>query len=124
MKVKDHLTIPELPEDDKPREKLVKFGADKLSNAELLAIVIGSGSQDASAIDLGRRILKAYDGDLNKFFEVSIEEIKLNTALKGIGPARACQIKAAIELGRRVKRGGDEYPQVNNPEVVADYPII
>lgn len=84
--------------DDRPREKLIEKGALALSDAELLAILIGSGSKDESAVDLSRRILKAVSNDLNKLLQLSLKEL---TNFKGIGPAKAVSVMAAMELAKR-----------------------
>jgi len=84
-------------EDDRPREKLVLKGRDALSNSELIAILIGSGSRNESAVDLSKRIL-ASSGNLNSLAKLSIQQL-MN--FKGIGQAKAVAIVAALELGRR-----------------------
>ena len=70
-------------------------------------------------MELGQRILRAFDNDLSAFFGMSIEELDRNVLLKGIGPAKACQIKAAIELGRRVNTHPPEQPKIGSPKDVA-----
>jgi DNA repair protein RadC len=85
------------PEDDRPREKLFKFGEHTLSNSELLAILLGTGHSGESAVDLGRRIL-------NKFKNLrNLSHIDLNSwrEFKGIGKTKLARIRAAIEIGRR-----------------------
>ncbi|CAC9976480.1 JAB domain-containing protein [Flavobacterium sp. WLB] len=84
-------------EDDKPREKLMLKGKDALSDAELMAILIGSGSRNESAVALSQRIL-ASAGNLNSLGKVSISQLM---QFKGIGEAKAITIIAALELGRR-----------------------
>ncbi|MDD4691604.1 RadC family protein [Eubacterium aggregans] len=121
MKKIDHLGIKDLPEDDKPREKMCRFGSHCLTDAELLAIIIGTGTPDLTAIELSQQILKAFDNRLEALLTASVEELIGNSALKGIGPAKAAKIKAAIELGRRINRGKVEYPQVTSPKEVADF---
>jgi DNA repair protein RadC len=86
--------------DDRPREKLIGKGKNVLSDAELIAILIGSGNREDSAVDLGRKILKAYENDLFKLGSASISDLKKH---KGIGEAKAVTIAAALELGRRRK---------------------
>ena len=85
-------------EDDRPREKLTRIGAENLSNAELLAILIGSGNPKESAVDLMKRILKDCDNNLGILGRKSISEL---TAYNGIGEAKAISILAACELGKR-----------------------
>jgi DNA repair protein RadC len=92
-----HFPITNWSEDDKPREKLMLKGKDALSDAELLAILIGSGSRNESAVALSQRIL-ANAGNLNSLGKVSISQLM---QFKGIGEAKAITIIAALELGRR-----------------------
>ncbi|MFE3872055.1 DNA repair protein RadC [Flavobacterium sp. ZS1P70] len=85
-------------EDDKPREKLMLKGKSALSDAELIAILIGSGSRNESAVDLSKRILASVNNNLNALGKLSISQL---TNFKGIGEAKAISIIAALELGRR-----------------------
>ncbi|NOY48923.1 MAG: JAB domain-containing protein [Chlorobi bacterium] len=90
-------------QDDQPREKLRDKGKATLSDAELVAILIGSGSKDESAVALCKRILASADNNLNALGKLSIKQLM---AFKGIGEAKAITIAAAMELGRR--RRGEE----------------
>ena len=92
------LPITSWAEDDRPREKLARIGAENLSNAELLAILIGSGNTSESAVDLMTRILKDCDNNLGTLGRKSLAEL---TAYNGIGEAKAISILAACELGKR-----------------------
>lgn len=92
------LSIKEWAVEDRPREKLMKKGIQALSDAELLAILIGSGTREESAVELSRRILKIYQDNLNLLSKTGVEELK---KIKGIGEARGITIIAALELGRR-----------------------
>lgn len=85
-------------EDDRPREKLLHKGKDALSDAELVAILIGSGSREESAVELCKRILSSTGNNLNALGKLSIGQLM---AFKGIGEAKAISIVAALELGRR-----------------------
>lgn len=85
-------------EDDKPREKLMLKGKSALSDAELIAILIGSGSRSESAVELSKRILKSVNNNLNALGKLSISQL---IDFKGIGEAKAISIIAALELGRR-----------------------
>ena len=85
-------------EDDKPREKLMLKGKSSLSDAELIAILIGSGSRNESAVGLSKRILASVDNNLNALGKLTIQQL-MN--FKGIGEAKAISIMAAMELGRR-----------------------
>ena len=91
-------SIAQWDEADRPREKLMKQGAAALSNAELLAILIGSGTQEEDAVQLMKRILADCGGKLNTLGKKDIKEL---CAYNGIGPAKAVSIIAACELGKR-----------------------
>jgi DNA repair protein RadC len=90
-------------DDDKPREKLVQKGRSVLSDAELIAILIGSGSRAESAVELSKRILASVDNNLNELGRLSIKQLM---TFKGIGEAKAVSIAAALEVVRR-RRGED-----------------
>ncbi len=94
------LKITDWAVEDRPREKLYQKGTSALSDAELLGILIGSGTRDRSAVDLGRELLSLADNNLNALGKLSIPDI---TKIRGIGNARAITIAAALELGRRRK---------------------
>ncbi|KGO88193.1 hypothetical protein Q765_03900 [Flavobacterium rivuli WB 3.3-2 = DSM 21788] len=85
-------------EDDQPREKLMLKGKAALSDAELIAILIGSGSRNESAVELSKRILASVDNNLNALGKQSLQQLM---GFKGIGEAKAISIAAAMELGRR-----------------------
>lgn len=93
----NNLPISDWSEDDRPREKLMLKGIDALSDAELLAILIGSGSRNESAVELSKRILASVDS-LNSLAKLSLSQLM---KFKGIGEAKAITIVAALELGRR-----------------------
>lgn len=93
-----HLPIKMLAEDDRPREKLLTIGRQNLSDAELLAIQIGFGTREETAIQLAQRVLNYYGNDLNLLAKSTISELK---KFKGIGEAKAINIASAFELGRR-----------------------
>src|SRR3982750_2120906 len=100
----DHkISIKSWAEEDRPREKLSGQGRRALTDAELIAILIGSGSRNETAVELSKRILYHYDNDLNKLGKASIAEL---SKFKGIGEAKAISIIAALEVGRR--RGDTE----------------
>jgi DNA repair protein RadC len=96
--MEQNFTIKNWAEDDQPREKLMLKGKQVLSDAELIAILIGSGSRDESAVELSKRILASIDNNLNALGKLSISQL---TSFKGIGEAKAISIIAAMELGRR-----------------------
>ncbi len=95
-------TIKQWAKDDRPREKLMTFGSDKLSNSELLAILIHNGTPKKSALDLARDVLQLGHNNLNELGRLSLKEL-MN--VKGIGAAKAVTIAAALELGRRRQSG-------------------
>lgn len=94
------ISIKDLAQDDRPREKLLNKGRRSLTDAELLAILIGSGNRTETAIQLCQRILADLKNDLNKIGKLEVSEL---TKYKGIGEAKAITIIAALELGRRRK---------------------
>lgn len=93
-----HISIKSWAEEDRPREKLNAQGRRALTDAELIAILIGSGNRDESAVELSKRILYHYDNDLNNLGKASIEEL---CKFRGIAEAKAISIIAALEIGRR-----------------------
>lgn len=93
------MKIKEWAEEDRPREKMLLKGIASLSNAELLAILIGSGNNSETAVQLSQRILSSVDNNLNALGKLSIKE--LTTKFKGIGTVKAILINAALELGKR-----------------------
>ena len=95
---KGHATIKNLPEEERPRERLARHGASVLSNAELLAILLRTGTKEESAISLAHRILVQEQG-LRYLADSNVEQL---SSINGIGKAKAAQIKAAIELGKRL----------------------
>ena len=96
--MEQNFSIKNWAEDDKPREKLMLKGKQALSDAELVAILIGSGSRNESAVSLSKRILASVDNNLNALGKLSLKQLM---EFKGIGEAKAISIAAALELGRR-----------------------
>ena len=94
-----HVMLRELPETERPREKIFMGGAATLSNAELLAVLLCSGSVDASALELASNLLRGGPGRLR---ELAASDAAEFTAFRGIGPAKACKLVAAFELGKRL----------------------
>jgi DNA repair protein RadC len=95
-----HQNIKSWAVEDRPREKLLSKGIDSLSDSELLAILIGSGTKKLSAVDLSKSILATVNNNLNELGKLSLTELERN---KGIGRVKALTILAALELGRRRK---------------------
>ena len=99
-------------EEDKPREKLILQGRTSLSDSELVAILLGSGTTELSAVGLANQILSSVHGDLHLLSKLSLKEL---TQFKGVGPAKAITIIAAAELGRRRK----ESPTLEAPKITS-----
>lgn len=96
----ENLSIKYWAEDDRPREKMILKGRSVLSNAELIAILIGSGTREKSAVELAQEILSTHQNSLHELSKLSLEALM---RFKGIGEAKAVNIMAALELGRRRK---------------------
>ncbi|WP_442962140.1 RadC family protein [Pseudogracilibacillus sp. SE30717A] len=108
----------DVPKEERPRERLIKYGESHLSNQELLAILLGSGTQNESVMDLSNRVLMHFEG-LKLLSDATIEEL---TSIKGIGNAKGIIILAALELGRRINRYKPEEKYIiRSPEDGADY---
>jgi DNA repair protein RadC len=109
-------TIHDLPVDERPRERLVKFGEQALSAQELLQLIIGRGIAGESVVVTAQKLLSQF-GSLQRLAEASIEELSL---IKGIGLAKAAQIKAAFEIGRRLSTQAGPYKskELTDPEKV------
>ncbi len=109
--------IADLAQSQRPRERLEKLGPGALSDAELLAILIRVGVPGENAVELGQRLLIKLDG-LSGIHRAAFEDV---CQQKGIGPAKAAQIKAAIELGRRmVRNDAEQPPAIHSPKDAAD----
>ncbi|HEU4965144.1 MAG TPA: DNA repair protein RadC [Bacilli bacterium] len=110
--------VREMPLEERPRERMWQQGTDGLSNAELLAILLRTGNRGCSAVDLADRLLSRFGG-IRELLEADLHEL---TDMPGIGLAKATQVKAAIEFGRRVARMSREArPLLTTPQDVADY---
>lgn len=112
------VAIKELPTEERPRERLLRYGPQALSTAELLAIVLRTGTQERSAIGLAEYLLSQHDG-LRGVATSSVDEL---ARVKGIGPVKGVQIAACVELGRRLAAYVDvERQAIRSPEDVAQY---
>ncbi|MBB6451922.1 DNA repair protein RadC [Salirhabdus euzebyi] len=112
------ILIKDVPKDDRPRERLIHLGANHLSNQELLAIVLGSGSKNESVTSIAQRLLIHFEG-LPLLKDATVEEL---TAIKGIGNAKAVLLIAAFELGKRIHafRPTERFV-IRSPEDGADF---
>ena len=113
------MSIKFLSEDDRPREKFLLKGKSALSDSELLAIILGSGNTQESAVELSRRILKSVD---NNWQNLSLLSIKDLMKFKGIGEAKAISVAAALEIGRR--KASQEIPEKVSIKSSADAYIV
>ncbi len=107
-------TIRDLPKEERPRERLVKFGEQALSAQELLQVILGRVAAGESVAVTAQKLLSKF-GSLQKLAEASIEEL---SAIKGIGPAKAAQIKAVFEIGRRLSAQASPYEskEITDPQ--------
>lgn len=110
--------IRDFPQEERPRERLISDGPESLSNHELLAILLRTGTKEESVLQLSNRLLQHFEG-LRLLKDASVEEI---TTIKGIGMAKAVQIMASIELGRRIgKLQYEDRYVIRSPEDGANY---
>ena len=115
--MKNSFTVHDLPLSERPRERLFKLGSEALSAQEILALILGRGIKGESVIDTSHKLLSRF-GNLKGIANASVEEL---TQTRGIGPAKAAQIKAALELSKRLEADVGEKPQpvLKSPEDVA-----
>ncbi len=113
-----NLKLRDIPKEERPRERMLQYGASAVSNAELIAILIRTGTISESAVNLAQRVLKEAGG-LRKLVNLSTEQL---VEIKGIGYAKALQLQAGIELGRRLAQSElDPASIIRSPEDVAHY---
>jgi DNA repair protein RadC len=114
--LKDSFTVHDLPLSERPRERLSKLGSEALSSQEVLALILGRGIKGESVIVTAQKLLSKF-GNLRNLASASMEEL---TQIKGIGPAKAAQIKAAFELSKRLENSSSKGPKVTvkSPEDV------
>ncbi len=114
----DHLNIKKWAEADRPREKLVKYGKESLSIAELLAILLRTGTSKTTALDLSRQVLSNSENDLTQLARLSVSDL---SKIKGLGPVKAITIVAALELGRRRREEETtQKSQISSSKAAAD----
>lgn len=109
MSKSDFLSIKQWSDDDKPREKLIEKGKQSLSNSELLAILLATGTKEKSALDLAKELLELANNDLNQLAKLNIKEL---CSVNGIGPAKAITVIAAIELAGRREMGANKETKI------------
>lgn len=115
----EKLNINQWAAEDRPREKMLRLGAEALSSAELLAILIGSGSNTESAVDLMKHVLGDCGNNLNQLGKMTVSQL---TAYHGVGEAKAVTILAACELGKRRQRErAIERANLNSAPAIYDY---
>jgi DNA repair protein RadC len=111
-------TIKDLPLSERPREKLISYGVEALSNAELLALIIKSGNFEETAVEVAQKILSRDNRGIAYLADVSLEELM---EVKGIGEGKASQILAAIEIGKRLNRiGPQDKIKISSPMVLVN----
>lgn len=109
--------IKDLPEDERPRERLRKHGPESLRDSDLLALILKSGFKGTTAVQLGEQILMAFEGDLKRMADNKPKQFE---KIKGVGEAKAAQIVAALELGKRLARFHADRDKITSPADVAD----
>lgn len=115
----DKTSITSWAEEDRPREKLINWGKSTMSNAELLGIIIGSGNREDTAIDLAKKILARHNNDLGRVAKLKSKDLM---KFKGIGLAKAINIIATFELGKRMSRTEIQIPkQIKSSETGYQY---
>ncbi|RKU30242.1 hypothetical protein C6497_04585 [Candidatus Poribacteria bacterium] len=114
----DNLRIKDLPKDEQPRERLYKLGPSQLKTSELIALILKSGFKGTTALQLGEQILTTYDNDLKRMSENRPKQFE---SVKGVGAAKAAQLVAAFELGRRLAKSHSERIKIGSPKDVADH---
>jgi DNA repair protein RadC len=112
------MRIADWPEDERPRERLLKHGASALSEAELLAIFLRTGIAGTSAVELGRQLLARF-GSLQRLFAATLGEV---AAVRGLGPAKYVQLQAVVEMARRALREDiGERDAMSSPQAVREF---
>ncbi len=110
------MKIKEIPKENRPRERFIKYGASGLSDAELLAIILGKGVKNENVVDMCNRLIKKYG--IDKLSTLTIKELQ---EIKGIGKAKAMQIKAVFEINKRIQIHKTEKKQIKSAKDVFDY---
>jgi len=117
--LKEFVPINKRDEDERPREKLLRFGAEVLSNAELIAILINNGTKNKSAVDLAKELIYKHENRLIELTKCEVESFK---SLDGIGDAKAAILSAAFELGKRIKiENLNLKDKITSPDKIGNY---
>ena len=115
----EHFTMKNLPESERPYEKFLLHGEESLSDAELLAIILKTGTQKANSLDIAREILRGNHNNLLNLYDLSYRDLM---QFSGIGQIKAIQLKAVAELSRRIAKTNSGYQlKMDNPSSIADY---
>ncbi len=115
----EHTIMKNLPESERPYEKFLKYGEQSLSDAELLAIILKSGTQKETSLDIARKLLQGYHNNLLNLYACSFQEL---TEISGIGKVKAIQLKAVAELSKRIAKTHSGYSlNMNMPSTIAEY---
>ncbi|MBR4027015.1 MAG: DNA repair protein RadC [Lachnospiraceae bacterium] len=115
----NHITVKNLPESERPYEKFFAFGAEHLSDAELLAIIIKTGTQKETSLEIARHLLEGNHNNLLNLYDRSFSEF---LKIPGIGKVKAIQLKAVAELSKRIAKTYSGYQlQMNTPSSIAEY---
>ncbi len=115
----EHFTMKNLPESERPYEKYLLYGEESLSDAELLAIILKSGTKEANSLDIARLLLHGNHNNLLNLYDLSYKQL---TQIPGIGQVKAIQLKAVAELSKRIARTQSGYQlRMDKPETIADY---
>lgn len=118
MEASPKMSLRDVPAEERPRERMQALGAEALSNAELLAILLRTGSRSESVLHLSERLLSEAEG-LRNLYDMSLNEM---TSLRGIGAAKAIQVKAALELGKRAgSLAREQRYTIRSPRDAAQY---
>ena len=114
-----HFTMKNLPESERPYEKFIKYGAESLSDAELLAIIIKTGTSKENSLDIARQILLGNHNNLLNLYDLSYRDLM---SYAGIGSIKAIQLKAVAELSKRIAKTQSGYHlKFDKPKSIADY---
>ena len=115
----EHFTMKNLPESERPYEKFLLHGEESLSDAELLAIILKTGTQKANSLDIAREILRGNHNNLLNLYDLSYRDLM---QFSGVGQIKAIQLKAVAELSRRIAKTNSGYQlKMDNPSSIADY---